>query len=129
MQPAVSGYTVFHHNGRGHGGGVGRRRATVGVCARCGVRCRSSAGDLALLALRSYDLGDLLSDPLGGLFDVAVPEVGLSERHVGAAMAEQSRDHRHRNAVRHRMAGMLVPQLVKARVFDVGFPPDRAATP
>ena len=74
--------------------------------------CRSNAGDIS----------DRLAHPLGGSLDLAVPEMGMAQRHPRIGMAQQARDHRHRHPVHHRVARVRVPEIVRAHVLEPGLP-------
>ena len=58
--------------------------------------------------LYTHDCTDGLADPLGRRLDVAVPEMGVAQRHAHIAFAEQPRDDRHQHSVHYRVAGMPV---------------------
>ena len=57
-------------------------------------------------------------DAFRGLLDVAVREMGVSERHSGAGMTEQAGDHRHRHSVHHSVTGMRMTQVMQPHVLD-----------
>ena len=67
---------------------------------------------------------DGLPDPLGRLLDFPVPEMGVSQRRADIGMAKQAGDHRHRHAVHHCVAGMGMPEIVKANTLDASLAPD-----
>ena len=79
--------------------------------------------------LQRHQRGDGLPHPLGGGFDLAVSEVGVSEGHSDIGMAEQPRDHRHGHAVHHGVAGMRMAEIVKPDILDAGVLPDAAPEP
>ena len=66
---------------------------------------------------------DGLPDPLGRLLDFPVPEMGVAQRRADIGMAKQAGDHRHRHAVHHRVAGMGMPEIVKANTLDASLAP------
>ena len=66
---------------------------------------------------------DGLPDPLGRLLDFPVPEMGVAQRRADIGMAKQAGDHRHRHAVHHCVAGMGMPEIVKANTLDASLAP------
>ena len=64
-----------------------------------------------------------MPDPLGRLLDFPVAEMGVAQRRADIGMAKQAGDHWHRHAVYHCVAGMRVPEVVKANVLDASLAP------
>ena len=67
-----------------------------------------------------------MPDPLGRLLDFPVPEMGVAQRRADIGMAKQAGDHRHRHAIHHCVAGMGMPEIVKANVLDASLAPGAA---
>ena len=80
------------------------------------------SGDASLLA--RHRPGHGRADPLRGVLDVLVREMGVTQSHPHVAVAEQPRDDRHRDAVHDRVTGQIMSQVVQAHVLDSGLGPD-----
>ena len=64
-----------------------------------------------------------MSHSLGRGLDLAISQMCVTQRRADIGMTEQAGYYRHRHAVHHRVAGMRVPEVVKANILDAGFPP------
>ena len=85
---------------------------------------RGSRDELFRLLLRgAQECGDGLSHPLRRCLDLAISQMGVTQRRPHIGMAKQLGDDRNRHAVHHRVACVGVAEVVKANVLDAGFPP------
>ena len=64
-----------------------------------------------------------MSHPLRRFLDLAISQMGVTQRRPHIGMTEQPGDDRNRHAVHHRVAGMGVAEIVKANVLEARLAP------
>ena len=103
-----------------------QRRASPGISQAVGeapVRGGPRDGLCRLLLRGAQECGYGLCHPLRRRLDLAISQMGVTQRGPHIGMTKQAGDHRHRHAVHHCVAGMGMPEIVKANTLDARLAP------